>query len=139
MEEIEEQVDEDEAERKDAEDKKDDTLSLVNYIFYRKLQISSYSEQIAPHVFYEGDLPQTASERRSAVCCQLFRLFMTRLHPLVSIFAHFDISLARADRVIVFLTRLNICTILVHNLLSKYRVTPWTEFIEQTYSGLTEA
>lgn len=123
MEEIEEQVHEDdEAERKSL--KKGDTLSLVNYIFYRKLQISAYSEQVL------SATPEGDDMSRRTVCCQMFRLFMTRVHPLVSIFSHFDISLPRADRAVVFLTRLNICTILCHQLLSKYRVTPWSQGTE---------
>ena len=122
-----------------ADEGSESTLSLVNYIFYRKMRIDSYSEAILPLTGPPVEWSQRG-QRSCSVCCQLFKLFMVRVHPLISIFGHFDISILRADRLLLFVTRLNLCALTCYFFLRYYRLTPSSSLREDDiYAGLTEA
>lgn len=127
-------------EEESVQDDAERTVSLVNYIFQRKLMIDSYAEGVLP--VYGPPIKWSRSCNRSScsLCCQLYRLFMVRVHPLFSIFSHFDISILRWDRAMWFFTRVNICAIVCHYFLSAYRYTPLnTSLPDNIYEGLTES
>jgi len=74
-------------------------FTLMNMIFQRKLMIEPYCLAVEP-------------SSTAVSTWQLYKIFMQQLHPLISIFYRFDISLPRLDRVLVLLTRILICSII---------------------------
>jgi hypothetical protein len=72
-------------------------LSLITWIFHRKVTIEPYS------------LPSTKGYTKNqdfqVSTWTVYRMFLTHLHPLLSLANHFDLTLKRLDRVIPLVLR----------------------------------
>lgn len=75
-----------------------DRLSLITWIFHRKVNIEPYS--LSNTKGYTKD-----QEVRLSVWV-VYRMFLANLHPLLSLSNHFDLTLKRLDRVIPLVLRI---------------------------------
>ena len=76
-------------------------LSLMTWVFNRKLAIDPYAAQ-------------NQRNDGSVSTWVLFKLFLSHLHPLLSLSRHQDISLSRADRSLVLSVKIFICFIVCY-------------------------
>jgi hypothetical protein len=102
---------------KDLDDKskstvsKSDQVSLMTWVFNRRLAIEPYSEQNLKACCQPKDKVRVST-------WVLFKVFMTHLHPLFSISGHFDLSLKRFDRMLLFFARTVVVFEICHFTLS---------------------